>query len=93
MIHVKTKSGFEIELDEKVMDDAELLDDFIALDEGKAQVLPRVIRKILGEDGKKRLYDHLRTPDGRVPYAEVSDTFLEIFSSFQGGKNSSASPN
>lgn len=29
--------------------------------------------RLLGKEGRKKLYDHLRTPDGRVPVAKVAD--------------------
>ena len=31
------------------------------------------LQKEGGKEGRKKLYDHLRTPDGRVPVAKVAD--------------------
>ena len=44
-------------------------------------------------DGKKRLYDHLRTEDGRVPASAVESAIMELFQSINVGKNSASSPN
>ena len=49
--------------------------------------------KLLGKDGKKRLYDHLRTEDGRVPASAVESAIMELFQSINAGKNSASSPN
>ena len=48
---------------------------------------------LLGKDGKKRLYDHLRTEDGRVPASAVESAIMELFQSINAGKNSASSPN
>ena len=39
-----------------------------------------------------KLYDHLRTEDGRVPVVALSDALGELMESFRAGKNSSSSP-
>lgn len=77
MTKIKTKSGFSIEIDEAVIDDAELLDMLVELDEENFTVFPTILKKLLGADGKKKLYDHIRNEEGRVPYepltAEIND--------------------
>ena len=40
----------------------------------------------------KKLYDHLRTEDGRVPVVALSNALGELMESFRAGKNSSSSP-
>ena len=55
--------------------------------------MSRLVVKLLGKDGKKRLYDHLRTEDGRVPASAVESTIMELFQSINAGKNSASSPN
>lgn len=93
MITAKTESGFSIELEESTMDNMEVLDALSDLDEGNPLAMSRLVVKLLGKDGKKRLYDHLRTEDGRVPASAVESTIMELFQSINAGKNSASSPN
>lgn len=65
--HVVTPSGFECDIDPTIMDDMEIVEDLAAIDAGDTLKIFSVIRRLLGEDGKKAMYDHVRTPDGRVP--------------------------
>lgn len=67
MKKVKTESGFFCQIDEKVLDDMQMIDDLAAIDGGNAVLFPRVVERLIGKSGKERLYDHLRTEDGRVP--------------------------
>ena len=93
MITAKTESGFSIELEESALDNMEVLDALSDLDEGNPLVMSRLVVKLLGKDGKKRLYDHLRTEDGRVPASAVESAIMELFQSINTGKNSASSPN
>lgn len=93
MILAKTNSGFEIELDDGVANDQELLDALAALEDGEILNVSRLIVRLLGKDGRKKLYDHLRTEDGRVPADAAATAVFELFGSFSAGKNSSSSPN
>ena len=93
MITAKTESGFSIELEESTLDNMEELDALSDLDEGNPLAMSRLVVKLLGKDGKKRLYDHLRTEDGRVPASAVESAIMELFQSINAGKNSASSPN
>jgi len=93
MITAKTESGFSIELEESALDNMEVLDALSDLDEGNPLAMSRLVVKLLGKDGKKRLYDHLRTEDGRVPASAVESAIMELFQSINTGKNSASSPN
>lgn len=93
MITAKTKSGFEIELEESSLDNMELVDTLDEMNEGNPLAISRLVPLLLGKEGKKKLYDHLRTPDGRVPVAKVADALGELMNSFTAGKNSASSPN
>lgn len=75
----KTKSGFAYTLRDGFADDMELLELLVELDDGNASVIPKVLTRLLGEDQKKKLYDHCRTEDGRVPMSAVSDEVAQIF--------------
>ena len=63
----KTSTGFEYEISDAAMNDAELLDCLVEADEGNAVSMIRAISKLLGKEQKKRLYDHLRHESGVVP--------------------------
>lgn len=93
MITAKTESGFSVELEESTLDNMEVLDALSDLDEGNPLAMSRLVVKLLGKDGKKRLYDHLRTEDGRVPASAVESAIMELFQSINNGKNSASSPN
>lgn len=83
---VETKSGFQWNVDKNVMDDAEILDLLVELDEGEYGSFSKLVVKILGKDGKKALYDHLRTEDGRVPYDALDKEIQEIILSLDSKK-------
>ncbi len=92
MITAKTQDGFEIELDDNVLNDVELLDALGGMQDGNIFDLGRLAQRLLGSEGKKKLYDYLRGPDGRVPVAAAATALGELMNSFAAGKNSSSSP-
>lgn len=75
---MRTSSGFEFELDPKRLDDMELIEALADLDKNPTGI-PRVLRLILGDDGKDRLYEHCRDESGRVPASRVGAELTEIF--------------
>lgn len=79
---MKTATGFEFEVNKNAFDNMELLDAFADLqtDENDITAMTRIINLLLGKDAKKRLYDHVRLEDGRVPVEKVSQEMVEIFS-------------
>lgn len=87
MKQVKTKSGFEIEVDEKSLDDMELLDMIAELTDGNGLRLPKIISKVCGDEGKKRLYEHCRNEAGRVPTETISTEITEIFEALNAKKS------
>lgn len=66
---MKTASGFEFNIDPERFNDMRIIDAYAALskDESDINALLTLSNLILGEDGKKRLYEHIAEPDGRVP--------------------------
>lgn len=92
MLTAKTKSGFTIEIEETSLDNQEMLDAFAKAGKGDPFALSEIIPMLLGEEGKKRLYEHLRTPEGRVPASAVESEIVELMNSINDGKNSSSSP-
>lgn len=94
MITAKTSSGFEIELDENIFrKDTELTEAIVFLDTDESgKCLFTAINHLLGSEGKKRLYEHLRTPEGTVVLDDLAKAFGELVSCIKDGKNSASSP-
>ena len=83
----KTESGFEIELDDEAMNDVELVEAIVEMDTDGTKLF-YVADRLLGKEGKKKLYDQ-----GRVPVAAFGAAIGELIRSFSAGKNSASSPN
>lgn len=87
MIQGKLASGFEYEIASDLLDNMELVDAIVEADENPLAV-SRVVKLLLGEDQRRKLYDHLRTEKGNVPMLAVSEAVAEIFrGSGQQAKN------
>lgn len=85
---ITTQSGFSIEVDEDKFDDIEFVETLAEVDDD-ILLVPKVIRTILGEEGKKALYDHVRDDTGRARASKAIEEFKEIMElSGEGGKNS-----
>ena len=77
MKSITTEEGFTIELDEEAFDDLEVLDMLSELPDD-ALVLPKLLVKTLGKDGKAALYDFVRNDKGRVPPGKAMALFEEV---------------
>lgn len=78
---MRTTTGFEFKVDKNALDNMELLDAFSAImeDENDITGLTKCITLLLGKAQKRRLYDHVRTEDGRVPVEAISREIADIF--------------
>ena len=83
----KTSTGFEFDIEDERLDDMELVDIMAEIDENPL-LMPKLCKMLLGEEQKKRLYDHLRSEDGGVPIEATTNAIQEIFSSPGDLKNS-----
>ena len=87
MIKGTLSSGFQYEIAEETLDNMELLDAIVDADDNTIGIT-KVVRLLLGDEQRRKLYDHLRTEKGNVPVAAVSDAVAEIFrGSGQEAKN------
>lgn len=86
MVHVKTTSGFEMDVDESMFNDMELFECVAEVEKGHMLSLPEVVKRVTG-DKKKEFYDSLRNEEGRVPVDDVMNEILDIIRQ-AGGKNS-----
>lgn len=90
-----TSTGFAYELDESRADDMRLVELLAVIEDDSAgsfaQILAagKAVAMLLGEDGKKALYDHIGTRyDGRVPTGDLFAELEEILSGTDAEKNS-----
>ena len=91
MIKGKTKSGFKFSYDEQALNDMEFLDALVEAQSGndlatlKAQSY--MVKKLLGEDQRAKLDDHVRTKEGRVPIEAVEQELADMMAAAEEGKN------
>ena len=84
----KLKNGFEYEVDDKILDDMEMVDALAEAQSTNPLAISTVIQKLLGDDQKKVLYDLVRRKDGTVPIEAVTNSVVEIFEQMGvSGKN------
>lgn len=74
---VTTKSGFTVSVETDKIDNMEFMDVLVKLQTDDLQ-LPRAVDMILDPNDKARLYDHVRTEDGRVPILKFAAEFNEV---------------
>ena len=72
-----TADGFNFEIDPVVANDMILLEELAEADKDTTK-FPGVLKKMLGEDQKARLYEFLKTEEGIVPIDKCIQTFTEI---------------
>lgn len=85
----KLENGFEYEVDVNVLDDMEMLDALAEAQEEEPLKINVVSKKLLGKEQRKRLYDHLRNEDGRVPVEAAVQAITDIMLDLgEDGKNS-----
>lgn len=83
----KISTGFEFDIEDERLDDMELVDIMAEIDENPL-LMPKLCKMLLGDEQKKKLYNHLRSEDGRVPIEAVTNAIQEIFNSPGDLKNS-----
>lgn len=77
MVSGKTESGFKFEIDPSRVDDMEFLERLGEADNDITK-MPGIMKEILGEDQRSKLYDHMRKEDGHVPIGATIEEFQEI---------------
>lgn len=82
-----TQSGFEYEIQEETLNDYEFFELLAAVDENPL-LLPRFVAKLLGDEQKKKLLDHVRNESGIVPIDKIEKEVLEIIRGNKDLKNS-----
>ena len=86
---VTTPSGFVCEIEEDCFDDMEYLEALMEIKEdarNQALYMPKLITMMIGEEGKKALYEHCRDEKGKVRISTVSEEFEAIMNAAPASK-------
>lgn len=86
-MQVVLKDGFSLEIDDKKLDDYELMEALTDIDKGKAARITDAVDILLGEE-KSRLFEHIREEKGYVSMEVVQNALLEVITGLKNGKNS-----
>ena len=87
-----TSSGFKFKIDEVDLNDMEFIELMAEAEENPLKY-PKMVERMLGKEQKKKLYDHVRTKEGRVPPDAIDEEVEEIFIlAGEDAKNSESSP-
>ena len=85
----KTKTGFEYTFNEDLINDMEVIDALAEVQSGEnILAASTVVKKLFSAEDRKRLYDHVRLEDGRVPADALMEEVAEIISGSEEGKKS-----
>ena len=83
------ENGLELEVNEKAVNNMELLDALEEMTEGNELAISKVVKLMLGNENRKKLYDFVRDKDGRVPLEIIDKCLTEIMMLLgEQGKNS-----
>lgn len=72
-----TSTGFNYEFDETLFEDLEFIELLADADENGMQ-FPKFLVRLLGDEQKKKLYDHVRSENGRVSILDVKREVVEM---------------
>lgn len=86
MLKGKTGLGFDYEIDEKNLDNYELLEAFAEVDKNPL-FIPKILKIMLGEDQKDRFIKYIREATGSVKTSIVGDELKSILSANNTTKN------
>lgn len=85
----KTKTGFEYTFNEDLINDMEVIDALAEVASGEnILAVSTVVKKLFSAEDRKRLYDHVRLEDGRVPADALMEEITEIMNEGEEGKKS-----
>ncbi len=85
----KTTTGFETEINEKVIDNWEYMELLMDYDEGHPAALRGAIKMALGDDGYEALKAHVKglSDDGKIHTSLLAKEFGELADSAKEVKN------
>lgn len=83
MITGKTSTGFEFAFSQDVVNDMRMLRAIGKMENGDAESIDYVGKKLLGQDKYDKLLDHIQTEDGRQPIDALLKEISDMFAAFQ----------
>ena len=78
MKKIVLENGLELEVNEQCLNNMELLDALEEMTDGNELAISKVVKLMLGKENRKKLYDHIRDKDGRVPLEIIDKCLTEI---------------
>nr|DAK25821.1 MAG TPA: hypothetical protein [Caudoviricetes sp.] len=74
----KTKTGFEYEIDKKILNDYELLEEIDNI--GKSPlIIIKLLKRLLKEEQLEKLKEHIRNEEGIVQIDKMEKELTDIF--------------
>ncbi|MBR1470693.1 MAG: hypothetical protein IJ600_03510 [Lachnospiraceae bacterium] len=82
---VVLEEDFSLEIDDRRLDDYELVEALTDVDKGKVSRLTDAVNILLGEE-KPTLFEHIREKKGYVSTEEIKSTLMRIIAELKNGK-------
>lgn len=74
----KTKTGFEYNIDKKILNDYELLEEIDNIGKNPVIII-KLLRRLLQEEQLEKLKEHIRNEEGIVPIDKMEKELEDIF--------------
>lgn len=74
----KTKTGFEYEIDKKILNDYELLEEIDNIGKNPLIII-RLLKRLLKEEQLEKLKEHIRNEEGIVQIDKMEKELTDIF--------------
>lgn len=74
----KTKTNFEYNIDKKILNDYELLEEIDNLGKNPLIII-KLLRRLLQEEQLEKLKEHIRNEEGMVPIDKMEKELEDIF--------------
>lgn len=74
----KTKTGFEYNIDKKILNDYELLEEIDNIGKNPVIII-KLLRRLLQEEQLEKLKEHIRNEEGMVPIDKIEKELEDIF--------------
>nr|DAX42183.1 MAG TPA: hypothetical protein [Caudoviricetes sp.] len=74
----KTKTGFEYNIDKKILNDYELLEEIDNIGKNPVIII-KLLRRLLQEEQLEKLKEHIRNEEGMVPIDKMEKELEDIF--------------
>lgn len=87
MVKGKLKNGFNFKIDEKTLDDWELIEEIAGLEEDATKIV-KVAKMVLGNEQLEKLKESYRDDKGKISFSAMKDAIEEIFEKAYEVKNS-----